>query len=172
MRYKLVGFKNLEPKIHASVFLAEGVVIAGDVTIKDNASIWFNSVIRGDVAPVTIGKNTNIQDGSVVHTSRFDGLTHIGSNITVGHMALLHACTIEDNAFIGMQAAVMDKAIVEEYGFVGAGSLVPPGKVVRKKELWLGRPAKFVRMINDEELEFMQSNIQNYIDLSMEYKKL
>ena len=87
-------------------------------------------------------------------------------------MALLHACTIEDNAFIGMQAAVMDKAIVEEYGFVGAGSLIPPGKVVRKKELWLGRPAKFVRMINDEELEFMQGNIQNYIDLSMEYKKL
>ena len=172
MRYKLVRFKNLEPKIHASVFLADGAVIAGDVTIKDNASIWFNSVIRGDVAPVTIGKNTNIQDGSIVHTSRFDGSTHIGSNITVGHMALLHACTIEDNAFIGMQAAVMDKAIVEEYGFVGAGSLIPPGKVVRKKELWLGRPAKFVRMINDEELEFMQGNIQNYIDLSMEYKKL
>ena len=87
-------------------------------------------------------------------------------------MALLHACTIEDNAFIGMQAAVMDKAIVEEYGFVGAGSLIPLGKVVRKKELWLGRPAKFFRMINDEELEFMQGNIQNYIDLSMEYKKL
>lgn len=171
MSYKLVRFKNLAPEIHKSVFLADGAVIAGDVTIEDNASIWFNSVVRGDVAPVTIGKNTNIQDGSVVHTSRFDGPTHIGSNITIGHMALLHACVIEDNAFIGMQAAVMDKAIVEEYGFVGAGSLVASGKVVRKKELWIGRPAKFIRMIGNEELEFMQSNIQNYIDLSMEYKK-
>jgi carbonic anhydrase/acetyltransferase-like protein (isoleucine patch superfamily) len=83
----------------------------------------------------------------------------------------LHACIVEDNAFIGMQATVMDKAVVEEYGFIGAGSLVSPGKIVKKKELWMGRPAKFVRMITDEELEFMQGNIKNYLELSNEYKK-
>ena len=171
MNYKLITFKDTKPTIHKSVFLANGVVIAADVTIAENANIWFNSVIRGDVSPVTIGKNTNIQDGSVIHTSRFNGPTHIGDNVTVGHLALLHACIIEDNAFIGMQAAVMDKVVVEEYGFVGAGSLVSPGKIVKKKELWIGRPAKFVRMITDEELEFMQENIKNYLELSNEYKK-
>lgn len=171
MNYKLITFKDTKPTIHKSVFLANGVVIAADVTIAENANIWFNSVIRGDVSPVTIGKNTNIQDGSVIHTSRFNGPTHIGDNVTVGHLALLHACIIEDNAFIGMQAAVMDKVVVEEYGFVGASSLVSPGKIVKKKELWIGRPAKFVRMITDEELEFMQGNIKNYLELSNEYKK-
>ena len=171
MNYKLITFKDTKPTIHKSVFLANGVVIAADVTIAENANIWFNSVIRGDVSPVTIGKNTNIQDGSVIHTSRFNGPTHIGDNVTVGHLALLHACIIEDNAFIGMQAVVMDKVVVEEYGFVGAGSLVSPGKIVKKKELWIGRPAKFVRMITDEELEFMQGNIKNYLELSNEYKK-
>ena len=170
MDYKLVAFKEKYPVIHESVFLAAGVVIAADVSIAENTNIWFNSVIRGDVAPVIIGKNTNIQDGTVIHTSRFDGPTHIGDNITVGHMALLHACTVEDNAFIGMQAAVMDKAIVEEYGFVGAGSLVSPGKIVKRKELWMGRPAKFVRMVTDEEIDFMRGNVQNYLDLSNEYQ--
>lgn len=171
MDYKIIKFKNLKPKIHQGSYIADGAVIAGDVTIDENTSIWFNTVIRGDVAPVTIGKNTNIQDCSVVHTSRFDGSTNIGSNITIGHMALIHACTIEDNAFIGMQATVMDKAIIEEYGFVGAGSLVPPGKIIRKKELWVGSPAKFVRNVTDSELDFMRGNVENYIELSREYKK-
>ncbi|MEA0971571.1 Gamma carbonic anhydrase family protein [Candidatus Megaera venefica] len=171
MGYKLVDYKNLSPNIHETVYLADGVVIAGDVTIQEYANIWFNSVIRGDVAKVTIGKNTNIQDGTVIHTSRFDGPTHIGSNITIGHMALIHACSIEDNAFIGMQSTVMDKSIVEEYGFLGAGSLLSPGKIVRKNEMWIGRPAKFVRMITDQEREFMQGNLQNYLDLAKAYKK-
>jgi carbonic anhydrase/acetyltransferase-like protein (isoleucine patch superfamily) len=171
MGYKLVDYKNLSPNIHETVYLADGVIIAGDVTIQEHANIWFNSVIRGDVAKVTIGKNTNIQDGTVIHTSRFDGPTHIGSNITIGHMALIHACSIEDNAFIGMQSTVMDKSIVEEYGFLGAGSLLSPGKIVRKNEMWIGRPAKFVRMITDQEKEFMQGNLQNYLDLAKAYKK-
>ena len=85
-------------------------------------------------------------------------------------MALLHACTVEDNAFIGIQAAGMDKTIVKEYGFVGAGSLVSPGKIVKRKELWMGRPAKFVRMVTDEEIDFMRGNVQNYLDLSNEYQ--
>ncbi len=171
MDHKIIKFKNLKPKIHENAYIAEGAVIAADVTIAENANIWFNTVIRGDVSPITIGENTNIQDCSVVHTSRFDGPTNIGSNITIGHMALIHACTIEDNAFIGMQATLMDKAIIEEYGFVGAGSLVPPGKVVRKKELWVGSPAKFVRNVTDDELEFMRGNVENYVELSREYKK-
>ena len=165
-------FKNLKPTIHKSAFIADGAVIAGDVTIGSNSSIWFNTVVRADVDAVTIGSNTNIQDGTVIHTSRFEGgSTNIGNDVTVGHMALLHACDIADYSFVGMGAIIMDKAVIEEYGFVGAGSLVSPGSIVRKKELWLGRPAKFVRMVTDQELEFMNGNVVNYVELSREYKK-
>lgn len=171
MAYKLVPFKGIFPKIHQDAYIADGVVIAGDVEIEDNSSIWFNSVVRGDVAPIKIGKNTNIQDGSVIHTSRFDGPTYIGDNVTIGHLALIHACTVADNAFIGMSATVMDKAIVEEFAFVAAGSLVTPGKVVRKRELWAGSPAKLVRAVNDDEIAFMKDNISNYINLANCYKE-
>lgn len=167
MNYKLIAFGDRRPKIGKNVFLADGAVVAADVTIKDGANIWYNAVIRGDVAPVIIGENTNIQDGAVIHTSRFDkGRTHVGKNVTVGHMALLHACTVEDYGFVGMQAMILDGAVVEEYGFLGAGSLLSPGKVVRKKELWVGRPARFARHVSDEELEMMKGNIENYLELA------
>lgn len=170
MQNNLIKYKNLYPNIDQSTFIAYGAIIAGDVTIGKNSGIWFNTVIRGDVAPVKIGSNTNIQDGSVIHTSRFNGPTIIGDNVTVGHMALIHACTIEDNSFIGMQSTIMDKAIVEEFGFLGAGSLLPPNKVIKKYQLWIGRPAKFVRMITDDEKDFMLDNWQTYVKLAQNYK--
>ena len=167
---QLIKYKDHYPKIDPAAFIAAGAVIAGDVTIAQNASIWFNSVLRGDVAPITVGACTNIQDGTVVHTSRFDGPTFIGKNITIGHLALIHACTIKDNAFIGMQSTIMDKAIIEEYAFIAAGSLVTPNKVVKSRELWAGSPAKFIRKITEEEVDFMHGNIKNYMDLAREYK--
>ena len=170
MNYKIITYKGSSPKIHPSCYIADGAVIAGSVTIGENSSIWFNSTLRGDVAPITIGSNTNIQDGTVIHTYRFDGATNIGSNITIGHLALIHAATIKDNAFIGMKSTIMDKVIVEEFGFVAAGSLVTPGKVIKTKELWGGVPAKFIRMVTEQELEFMKENYQNYIELANEYK--
>jgi carbonic anhydrase/acetyltransferase-like protein (isoleucine patch superfamily) len=171
MTYKLLPFKGIFPKVHPDAYIADGSVIAGDVEINANSGIWFNSVLRGDVAPIKIGKNTNIQDGSIIHTSRFDGPTHIGDNVTIGHLALIHACTIADNAFIGMRAVIMDKAVIEEFAFVAAGSLVTPGKVVRKKELWAGSPAKPVRAVTDDEIAFMKDNIANYIHLASCYKE-
>lgn len=170
MSYKIIEYQGIRPLIDKTVYLADGVIIAGDVTIGANSNIWFNTVIRGDVEKVTIGQNTNVQDGSVIHTSRFDGPTHIGSNITIGHMALIHACTIHDNAFVGMHSTIMDKAIVEEFGFLGAGSLLPPGKVIKKNELWVGMPARFVRLVTAQEKEFMKGNIKNYLELAEEYK--
>lgn len=166
----IMKYRNHYPQIDPSCYIANGVVIAGDVTIGKNSSVWFNSVIRGDVAAVIIGENTNIQDGTVIHTSRFDnGQTIIGNNITVGHMALLHACRVHDHAFIGMRATIMDQAVIEEHGFVAAGSLVTNGKIVKKHELWAGSPAKFIRKISQEEQEFMVDNVQNYINLAQEY---
>lgn len=157
------------PKIDSSCFIADGAVIAGEVEIKANASIWFNSVIRGDVAAIYIGQNTNIQDGTVIHTSRNNGPTHIGSDITIGHQALIHACTIKEGAFIGMRAIVMDHAIIEEQAFVAAGSLVTPGKKVKYRELWAGHPAKFVRMVTEKELNFMHENAIHYCKLAAAY---
>lgn len=143
--------------------------IIGDVTIGKNSSVWFNCVLRGDVAPIKIGNNTNIQDGTIIHTSRFNGPALIGNNVTVGHACLIHACTIHDNAFIGMRATIMDYSVIEEYGFVAAGSLVTSNQIIKSKELWLGSPAKFVRYLTNKDLDVMIDNSQNYINLTNTY---
>lgn len=168
MPFKLIPYKNISPKVDSTAYIANGCVITGAVEINKKSGIWFNSVLRGDVAPIIIGENTNIQDGSVVHTSRFNGPVN-GNNVTIGHMALIHACTINNNAFIGMKSMVMDFAIVEEYGFVAAGSIVTPHKIVKSKELWMGSPAKFVRFITDKELEQMRDTTSTYINLAAIY---
>lgn len=168
MSFKLISYKNSTPKIAEGVYIADGCVIVGDVKISDGSSIWFNSVLRGDVAPIIIGRDTNIQDGSVIHTSRFNGPVSIGDNVTIGHMALIHACTIKDNAFIGMRATIMDYVIVEEYGFVAAGAVVTPNKIVKSKELWAGLPAKFIRYLTDQEIEQMIDTNINYVQLAKE----
>ena len=169
MAYKLLPYKNFFPEIDKTAYIADNSVIIGDVKIGPSSSVWFNCVLRGDVCPIRIGDNTNIQDGSVVHTSRFNGPTHIGNNITIGHKAMIHACTIKDNAFIGISATVLDGAIVEEYGFVAAGALVTPGKVVKSKELWAGVPAKPVRILSDDDIFQMKDNYENYVQLAQEY---
>lgn len=165
----LVKYKSITPKIHKSTYIADGAYIIGDVKIEEDSSIWFASVVRGDVAPVTIGKGTNIQDGCVIHTSRFNGPTHIGNYVTVGHSAVVHACTLHDYSFIGMKALIMDKVIVEEFGFVAAGAVVSPGKTVKSKELWAGVPAKYVRNLTDDEIEHIKQSAKNYIALAKDY---
>ncbi len=168
----LVSYKNYKPCFNKSSYIAQGVVIVGNVTIGSYSSIWFNSVLRGDVNSITIGDRTNIQDGTIIHTSRNDnGSTSIGNNVTVGHKALIHACTIQDNAFIGMASIIMDKAIVEKFALVAAGSLVSSNKIVKSKELWLGRPAKFIRYVTNLELDYMQNNVKHYVNLAQEYKR-
>jgi carbonic anhydrase/acetyltransferase-like protein (isoleucine patch superfamily) len=166
---KLLTYRDKKPQIHNSVFIAKGAIIIGQVSIGEQSSIWFNSVIRGDVAKVEIGKQTNIQDGTIIHTSRNDGPTIIGDRVTIGHRALIHACTIHDEAFIGMSATVMDKAIIEKYGFIAAGALIPPGKVIKSKELWAGVPAKFIRYLNQEEIDYIAKSSDNYVSLAAEY---
>lgn len=165
------SFKNTMPKIEASAFLAENAVIIGDCEIGDESSIWYNCVLRGDVNDIKIGKRSNIQDGTVIHVSSTTQGTYIGDDVTVGHMALLHACTIGDRAFIGMQACVMDDAIVEEEAMVAAGALVTPGKRIPSRQLWGGRPAKFMRHLTEEEIEFLRVSASRYVRLSREYLK-
>ena len=134
MSFKLLPYKNIYPKVDKEAYIADHSSIIGDVTIGENSSVWFNCVLRGDVAPIKIGNNTNIQDGTIIHTSRFNGPVSIGDNVTIGHACLIHACTIHDNAFIGMRATIMDYSVIEEYGFVAAGSLVTSSQVIKSKE--------------------------------------
>lgn len=171
MQNNIIPYNGINPKIHDTVLLAVGCRIIGDVKIGENSSIWYNSVLRGDVAPIEIGENVNIQDGTIIHTSRFNGGTTIGDNTTVGHSVVIHACTIHDYGFIGMGSIIMDKVIVESYGFVAAGALVSPGKVIKSNELWAGVPAKFIRKITTEEISLINDSYKHYVKLSKEHKK-
>jgi carbonic anhydrase/acetyltransferase-like protein (isoleucine patch superfamily) len=164
-------FNGIVPRIDPTSYISENVSIIGDVEIGQNSSVWFGSVLRGDVASISVGKNTNIQDGTIVHTSRFDGPTVIGDNVTIGHRAIIHACTVRDYGFVGMGAIVMDKAIIERYGFVASGALIPPGKVVKSKQLWAGVPARYIRDISEEEVLEIKESAAHYVRLAGLYKQ-
>ncbi len=160
------------PKIAKSAFIAENAVIIGNVTIGEQSSVWYNCVIRGDVEEIKIGNRTNIQDGTIIHVSRYNnGSTVIGDEVTVGHMAMLHACTIHDRSFIGMKAAVLDYAVVENMSMVGAGSVVTPRKTVISGELWTGIPAKKLRNMTYDEKEYITISAENYVKLADYYSK-
>jgi gamma-carbonic anhydrase len=168
----IIPYKNLHPKISKTAFIAPKSTIIGDVTVGEESGIWFNCLIRGDVNPITIGKCTNIQDGSVIHVTRKTAPTFIGDYVTVGHKALLHGCTIKDYVLIGMGAIVMDKVVVEEYSMVAAGSVVTPGKIVKTGEIWAGNPARFLRLMTEEERKFLPQSAENYRIHCHEYKDI
>jgi gamma-carbonic anhydrase len=162
-------YRNVMPQIGAGVFIAPGATVIGDVVIGTDSSIWFGCVIRGDVNVIRIGERTNIQDGTVVHVSREKYGTYIGSDITIGHMALIHACTLEDGCFIGMRATIMDGCVVEEGAMIAAGALVTPGKRVRRGQLWAGTPAKPVRDLSAEEQRQFAATGAHYVRLANSY---
>ena len=162
-------YKGVIPRIAAGAFIAATAVVVGDVVIGRGSSRWYGTVVRGDVNEVRIGAGTNIQDGTVVHVSSTLQGTFIGDDITIGHMALLHACTLEDGCFIGMKACVMDGAVVEGGAMVAAGALVPPGKCVPRGELWAGVPAKFMRALTGDEQAYIPHSASHYADLAQTY---
>mgnify|MGYP001247320606 FL=1 len=168
---KLFSYEGKFPKVHDSVFLAEGVRIVGDVTIGQNASVWYNSVIRGDVHFVTIGEFTNIQDGAVLHVTHDTCPLIIGNYVTVGHGAILHGCIVKDNALVGMGSIILDKAIVEENSFVAAGALVTPGFVVPSGKLVAGSPAKVLRDLRANELADLRESALRYAEYAEKSKK-
>lgn len=165
----ILPYRGVMPTIDPTAFIADNAVIIGDVHIGAESNIWFGCILRGDVHEIRIGKRTNIQDGSVIHTTRNVSGTYIGDEVTVGHMSLLHACTVETNGFIGMGAIVLDEAVVEGGAMVAAGALVSPKKRVPKGQLWAGRPAKFMRDLTQEDLDFFPVSADNYVKLSREY---
>ncbi|MBX3456670.1 gamma carbonic anhydrase family protein [Ferrovibrio sp.] len=170
MKPLVLPFDGKQPVIAPDAFIAPNATVIGDVEIGAGASIWFNTVLRGDVHFIRIGARTNIQDGSVVHvtTGRFP--TIVGDDVLVGHMVLLHGCTVESNSFVGMGAIVMDEAVIESRGMLAAGALLTPGKRVRSGQLWGGRPAKFLRDLTPEEVENLADGPQHYVELARKYR--
>jgi carbonic anhydrase/acetyltransferase-like protein (isoleucine patch superfamily) len=155
--------------IAAGVFVAPTAALAGDVEVAVGASIWFNCVLRGDVNFIRIGAQSNVQDGTVIHCRTGGWPTLVGANVTIGHNVVLHACTLQDGAFVGMQAVVMDNCIIEEDAMLAAGALLSPGKHIKRRELWAGRPAKFVRQVYDEEILSFRQTIKTYCQLGADY---
>ena len=151
--------------IDSNVFIAPGAQIIGDVSIKSGSSIWYNAVLRGDKGAICIGSNTNIQDLVMVHVSK-NTSTVIGDNVTVGHGAIIHGCTIEDNVLIGMGSIILDRAQIGKNSIVGAGSLVTQGKCFPEGSLILGSPARVKRPLTAEEIENVQSSAKNYAALA------
>lgn len=162
-------YQGIKPNIDKTVFIAESADIIGKVNIEKNANIWYNTVIRADEQSITIGENTNIQDGCVVHVGN-DISTVIGKNVTIGHKALIHGCTIGNNTLIGMGSIVLDGAKVGEYTLLGAGSLVPPGKEIPSGVLAMGSPAKVIRELSDIEKENLVKSALKYIETANNHR--
>jgi len=164
-------YNGKTPNIDNSAFIADYVTITGDVTIGPESTIWFNTVIRGDVAPTIIGSKVSIQDLSCLHQSPNNPLI-IEDEVTIGHQVTLHSCTIRKGALIGMGSIILDGAEIGEGAFIGAGSLVPPGKKIPPNSLALGSPAKVVRELNEEDKADVQRIIREYVEKGQYYKSL
>lgn len=168
---RVIAHRGRVPKLGRDVWIAPGAVVAGDIEIGDRASIWFGCVLRGDDNAIRIGAGTNIQDGSIIHIVDGRWPTIVGAGVTVGHGAILHGCTIEDEAMIGIGAIVLDGARVGRGAVVAAGAMVPPGKIVGPGEMWAGVPAKLQRPVKEQETDFIRRNVEHYHQLAMSYAK-
>ena len=165
----LRGYRGTRPTIGRGVFLAETSAVIGDVVVGDESSIWYGTVLRGDVMPIRVGARTSIQDGTIVHVTSGVSGTTIGSDCTVGHAAIIHACTIEDGCLIGMGSIILDGARVGRGSLVGAGALVTPGTDIPPNSFVLGAPARVKREVNESEREQLALSAKHYVELARRY---
>ena len=166
----IYSLDGITPKVAPDAFIAPGAAVVGDVEIGSETGIWFHCLVRGDINIVRIGARTNIQDGTIVHVDSGEFATYIGDEVTVGHNAVIHACTLKKRAFVGISATVLDGAVIEEGGVLGAGGLLTPGKVIGRNELWVGSPAKLVRVMSDEERKRFDRNAEVYRQLAARFR--
>ncbi|PHZ83310.1 gamma carbonic anhydrase family protein [Paremcibacter congregatus] len=168
---KLYPFNGIWPTLAEGAYIAPGARIIGDVHIGAKASIWFNCVLRGDVNKIRVGAGSNIQDNTVVHVEGGGAATLIGEDVLIGHSAMIHGTIIEDRGFVGLGAVTMDGGVIESEGMVAAGALLSPGKRVASRELWVGRPAKKIRDLDDKAIAGMQEGVVGYQQLAAQYLK-
>lgn len=166
----ILALADKSPTVTGTNWIADTAVVIGDVHLGEYANIWWGAVIRGDNDPIHIGANSNIQDGSVLHTD--EGVPmHIGDNVTVGHMVTLHGCTIGDGSLIGIGSIVLNRAVIGKYSLVGANTLIPEGKVYPERSLIVGSPGKVVRALSDEEVARLQASAKHYVDNAARYRR-
>ena len=167
----LIPFEGKKPKIHPSAFIAEGSYVIGDVEMEENSSIWFGVVVRGDINRIRIGKNSNIQDGSVVHVTAGKHPVTIGEKVSIAHRVMVHGCTIEDECLIGMNSTILDGAKIGHHSIIAAGALVTEGMEVPHHSVVMGVPGKVVRKVRPDELKRIETNWQHYLDYVSRWKK-
>jgi carbonic anhydrase/acetyltransferase-like protein (isoleucine patch superfamily) len=165
----VLPFRGRLPRIHPEAWLAPGAIVAGDVEIGAGSSVWFASVVRGDVHQIRIGDRTNLQDHCIVHVTAGLHPAWIGDEVTVGHRATVHGCTVEDGALVGIGAVVLDGARVGAEALVGAGALVPPGARIPARHLVVGVPARVVRVLDDEEVRLQRARALEYVETARAY---
>ncbi len=164
----ILSYAGRTPSVASSAFVAASADVIGEVEIGENASIWFQTVLRGDIEPIRVGANSNIQDGAVLHTLS-GSATVVGNWVTVGHRAILHGCMVEDHCLIGMGAVVLNRARVGEGSIVAAGALVLEGAVIPPRSLYLGSPARFKRQLTEADREFIDAHARHYLEYKETY---
>lgn len=167
----LYSHKGVSPKLHPSVWVAPNATIIGDVEIGEGSSVWFGAVLRGDVFPIRIGARTNIQDNAVVHVTNGRAATSVGDDVTVGHSAIVHGCTVGNRCLVGMGSIVLDNAVLEDEVFLAAGSLVSPGARIVSRSMAIGRPAKKIRVLEDRDLLEIAGASALYVQYAQDFKK-
>lgn len=168
---QLLPYEGITPTLGEDVYVAPGARVIGDVELGAEVSVWYNAVIRGDLEPIRIGARTNVQDNSVIHIESGDFPTIIGEDVTIGHKALVHACTIGDNCLIGMGSIILDGATIEDNSLVAAGAVVTPGTTIPAGSVAMGTPARVVREVTDEEIASFGESAAHYVDLARRHRQ-
>lgn len=163
-------FNGITPKIHETAFVTDDAIVIGDVVIGEDSSVWFGSIVRGDVNYIRIGARTNIQDATVIHVSSKTHPTILGDEITVGHRVTLHGCTVGNGCLVGIGAILMDGVEVGEQSLVGAGTLLTPGTIIPPRSLVIGSPGRVKRELTEDELAFLDRSWRNYTELKKNYR--
>ncbi|MDP7547502.1 MAG: gamma carbonic anhydrase family protein [Alphaproteobacteria bacterium] len=163
----IMTYKGIQPQIDDTAFIAPGAHVIGTVAMGPLASVWYNCVVRGDQEPIHIGARTNIQDGSIIHTSLGIADTWIGENVLVGHMSVIHGARLEDRAFVGMGSVVLDGAVIEGGAMLAAGAMLTPGKRIPSGQLWGGNPAKYMRDLRPDETAMHAEMVEEYVQLGI-----
>ena len=166
----LYALKGVSPRIHPDAWVAPNATIIGDVEIGEGSSVWFGAVLRGDVMPIRVGARTNIHDNAVVHVTGGRASATIGDDVTVGHSAIIHGCTVGNRCLVGMGSIVLDNAVIEDEVFVAAGSLVAPGARIASRSMAIGRPAKRVRALEDNDLLEIAGAAALYVQYARDFK--
>ncbi len=171
MSHLSIPYEGTTPEVSADAFVAPDATLIGAVTVGAGSSIWYKCVVRADSKPIQIGRNCNIQDGTVVHVTGLPRPTIISDGVTIGHMALIHGCVIEPGGFVGMKGIVMDGAVIESGAMLATGGLLTPGKRIPSGQIWAGSPAKYWRDVGPEDLELFTSTIRVYQDYAAKHKR-